>query len=299
MIEKYYDRIIAIEKSIFEIYEELIKRDIYNEDKNKEIEILKILKSKEKDIEYLSYDDLKKILDLSEKDKNINGLIKQRIINIINLIIDKKHLKEELNCSLDDDDDIMDNEDIDLYIKEDTIIKYGIRDLNLLRLNRIEKVIEDMKNCNFHIYKNKLIDYKYKCIYPMLLIEDELIDRNFDLDYFYLLSELAKEISQFDDINIKLIEKQFEMVEFSSFDEILKFNNKDLSDEKNLLKILIIISKLESEFLYSNCKYDIISRCDKFKNEENFLVMERVKFAINKLKNEKSNYNYLTLKRKR
>ena len=126
-------KIVSLEDKILDSYREIIKKEIYNEDITNEIEKLKELKTQEKFLNNLTYQELTEILNYIENSEELYYMLIQRISNLINIIIDKNHLEERLEEQEED----IDEEFIEYTRKEDIIVEYLMRDLVLLKLKKL------------------------------------------------------------------------------------------------------------------------------------------------------------------
>ena len=104
-------KLIMIENKILEVYRNIIKKEITNENKDKELKKLKELKIQEEFLNDLEYEELNKISDFIQNYDINYTLITQRIINLVNKIIDEEYFEECFEEEELEDDDYYSEDD--------------------------------------------------------------------------------------------------------------------------------------------------------------------------------------------
>lgn len=292
-------KLVNLEDKILDIYREIIKKEIYNEDITNEIEKIKELKTQEKFLNNLTYQELTEILNYIENSEELYYMLIQRISNLINIEIDKNHLEERLEEQEED----IDEEFIEYTRKEEIIVEYLMRDLVLLKLKKLECQINRTNN----EVRKRLINYKYLYFYSNVAIENEMINNKFNLNNIYLINKLAIQLS---DIEKELIEDLYKEIAeqdilIGSIQNLININNIILSEGKNKendifleSEMVINTSFLAAEMEVFSIKKETIMEIlnNKIERKNNKIIKEVTNLLNGGLqKNEK----YLTLIRKK
>ena len=290
---------VSLEDKILDIYREIIKKEIYNEDITNEIEKIKELKTQEKFLNNLTYQELTEILNYIENSEELYYMLIQRISNLINIIIDKNHLEERLEEQEED----IDEEFIEYTRKEDIIVEYLMRDLVLLKLKKLDEQINRTNN----EVRKRLINYKYLYFYSNIAIENEMLKNKFNLNNIYLINKLVIQLS---DIEKELIEDLYKEIAeqdivIGSIQNLININNIILSEGKNEENVIFLESEMviNTSFLaaemeiFSIKKETIIEVLNnKIERKNNNIIKDVTKLLSNSLQN---NEKYLTLIRKK
>lgn len=299
-VKVFIIKLIEIEDKILDLYRIIIKKEIYKENTDYEIEKIKELKKQESFIYNLTYEELNQILENIEQSEELYCLLIQRISNLINIIIDKKNLKERI----EEAEEYIDEENIDYKNKENTVVEYVERDLILLKIKKLTEIID---NCNKKDIRNILINYKFLHLYSNILVEEEMLNNKFNLANLHLLNILTTQLSQLPQEDIEGIYEEIYEYEMKveSIQNILNINNIILSEgineeNKNFIEteILINAALLEAKMdLFSISKETII---EILKNK----IVKDNEYMINSLNNKinnniKERTSYLTLIRKK
>lgn len=220
-------KLVNLENKILDVYREIIKKEIYNEDITNEINKIKELKTQENFLNNLTYQELTEIINYIENSEELYYMLIQRISNLINIEIDKNHLEERLEEQEED----IDEEFIEYTRKEEIIVEYLMRDLVLLKLKKLD---EQINNTNKEVRK-RLINYKYLYFYSNVAIENEMLNNKFNLNNIYLINKLAIQLS---DIEKELIEDLYKEIAeqdilIGSIQNLININNIILSEGKN------------------------------------------------------------------
>ena len=292
-------KIVSLEDKILDIYREIIKKEIYNEDITNEIEKIKELKTQENFLNNLTYQELTEILNYIENSEELYYMLIQRISNLINIIIDKNHLEERLEEQEED----IDEEFIEYTRKEDIIVEYLMRDLVLLKLKKLDEQINRTNN----EVRKRLINYKYLYFYSNIAIENEMLKNKFNLNNIYLINKLVIQLS---DIEKELIEDLYKEIAeqdivIGSIQNLININNIILSEGKNEENVIFLESEMviNTSFLaaemeiFSIKKETIIEVLNnKIERKNNNIIKDVTKLLSNSLQN---NEKYLTLIRKK
>ena len=292
-------KLVNLEDKILDIYREIIKKEIYNEDITNEIEKIKELKTQEKFLNNLTYQELTEILNYIENSEELYYMLIQRISNLINIEIDKNHLEERLEEQEED----IDEEFIEYTRKEEIIVEYLMRDLVLLKLKKLECQINRTNN----EVRKRLINYKYLYFYSNVAIENEMINNKFNLNNIYIINKLAIQLS---DIEKELIEDLYKEIAgqdilMGSIQNLININNIILSEGKNEendifleSEMIINTSFLAAEMEIFSIKKETIIEIlnNKIERKNNTIIKDVTKLLNNSLQN---NEKYLTLIRKK
>ena len=292
-------KIVSLEDKILDIYREIIKKEIYNEDITNEIEKIKELKTQENFLNNLTYQELTEILNYIENSEELYYMLIQRISNLINIEIDKNHLEERLEEQEED----IDEEFIEYTRKEEIIVEYLMRDLVLLKLKKLECQINRTNN----EVRKRLINYKYLYFYSNVAIENEMLNNNFNLNNIYLINKLAIQLS---DIEKELIEDLYKEIAeqdilMGSIQNLININNIILSEGKNEendifleSEMIINTSFLAAEMEIFSIKKETIIEIlnNKIERKNNTIIKDVTKLLNNSLQNTEK---YLTLIRKK
>lgn len=292
-------KLVNLENKILDVYREIIKKEIYNEDITNEINKIKELKTQENFLNNLTYQELTEIINYIENSEELYYMLIQRISNLINIIIDKNYLKERLEEQEED----IDEEFIEYTRKEEIIVEYLMRDLVLLKLKKLECQINRTNN----EVRKRLINYKYLYFYSNVAIENEMLNNKFNLNNIYLINKLAIQLS---DIEKELIEDLYKEIAeqdilIGSIQNLININNIILSEGKNKendifleSEMVINTSFLAAEMEVFSIKKETIMEIlnNKIERKNNKIIKEVTNLLNGGLqKNEK----YLTLIRKK
>ena len=299
-VKVFIIKLIEIEDKILDLYRIIIKKEIYKENTDYEIEKIKELKKQESFIYNLTYEELNQILETIEQSEELYCLLIQRISNLINIIIDKKHLKERI----EEAEEYIDEENIDYKNKENTVVEYVERDLILLKIKKLTEIID---NCNKKEIRNILINYKFLHLYSNILVEEEMLNNKFNPANLHLLNILTTQLSQLPQEDIEGIYEEIYEYEMKveSIQNILNINNIILSEgineeNKNFIEteILINAALLEAKMdLFSISKETIIEILKNKIVKDNEYIINSLNNKINN--NIKERTSYLTLIRKK
>ena len=299
-VKVFIIKLIEIEDKILDLYRIIIKKEIYKENTDYEIEKIKELKKQESFIYNLTYEELNQILENIEQSEELYCLLIQRISNLINIIIDKKHLKERI----EEAEEYIDEENIDYKNKENTVVEYVERDLILLKIKKLTEIID---NCNKKEIRNILINYKFLHLYSNILVEEEMLNNKFNPANLHLLNILTTQLSQLPQEDIEGIYEEIYEYEMKveSIQNILNINNIILSEgineeNKNFIEteILINAALLEAKMdLFSISKETIIEILKNKIVKDNEYIINSLNNKINN--NIKERTSYLTLIRKK
>ena len=281
-------KMVSLEDKILDIYREIIKKEIYNEDITNEIEKIKELKTQENFLNNLTYQELTEILNYIENSEELYYMLIQRISNLINIEIDKNHLEERLEEQEED----IDEEFIEYTRKEDIIVEYLMRDLVLLKLKKLDEQINRTNN----EVRKRLINYKYLYFYSNIAIENEMLKNKFNLNNIYLINKLVIQLS---DIEKELIEDLYKEIAeqdivIGSIQNLININNIILSEGKNEendifleSEMIINTSFLAAEMEIFSIKKETIIEIlnNKIERKNNTIIKDVTKLLSNSLQN--------------
>lgn len=295
-IKNYIVKLVMLENKILEKYKNIIEKEINNQDIGIDVQELKELVKKEEFLYNLSYDEINIIIDYVENYDSTYSLLTQRMLNLLDMIIEEKHLKERLEESTEEE---YDDETIECIKLEDNVIRYIIRDLVLLRIKKLDEKIREYKDKNI---KNRLITYKYEYLFSEIENQEEIIDNSFNFENLNLISNLAIEFSCIDSEIIEEIRNELAENETLSITNLININEivntEGINKENKQLietELLLNISFLEAECeIFDISKESIICSVRNILKDKDKLIVRSINEKFN---NKKT--NYLTLKRKK
>lgn len=295
-IKNYIVKLVMLENKILEKYKNIIEKEINNQDIGIDVQELKELIKKEEFLYDLSYDEINIIIDYIENYDSTYSLLTQRMLNLLDMIIEEKHLKERLEESTEEE---YDDETIECIKLEDNVIRYIIRDLVLLRIKKLDERIRECKDKNI---KNRLITYKYEYLFSEIENQEEIIDKSFNFENLNLISNLAIEFSCIDSEIIEEIKNELAENEMLSITNLINLNEivktEGINKENKQLietELLLNISFLEAECeIFTISKESIIYSVRNILKDKDIVIVKSINEKFN---NKKT--NYLTLKRKK
>lgn len=298
------DVIYFITKEIIDLYNKLSLEGliITIEERNKLINNLKELIKHEKEIySYLTFDDVVEVRDYFDNNHDkIGQEISERVINKINEIIINNYF-EEFSLQVNKD---LDNKEKDIALDKSTVIYANslTRDLFYLKIYFLNKFINN-NGCIGRLYlhefllnqsKNSNI-FQHCAFYPN--IENELINNNFEVNDFYLNSNLVNQLSLFSNIitkaiKLKVLEEKFN----DKLNIILTVNEDNLTDLNSCIKLIDSLIHILSTLMLE--KDFLIQINKKFENIDNDLIYYLFYDNFNEMNNDKKNIKVLSLNNK-
>ena len=273
------DVIYFITKEINKLYDYLAKNGlgISEKEKNKLIYNLKLLIKQESELySYLTFDDIIEVREYFDNNYDKIGLeLAERVINKLDEIILDNYFKE-FSLKYNEDPDY--NED-DIKFDRNTVIyaKALRRDLFYLKIYFLNKFLNNYGLISSNIGINDILIKKsinntiFKHCSYYSNIENEFINNNYEINDYYLNSNLVKQLSLFSPIISKTVKLEvFEDAFIDNLNDILTVNEDNLYDINNTITLLESLVHILSTLMLE--KDFVVQINNKFENIENGLI---------------------------
>ena len=298
------DVIYFITKEINKLYDYLAKNGlgISEKEKNKLINNLKQLIKQESELySYLTFDDIIEVREYFDNNYDQIGLeLAERVINKLDeIILDNDNYFNEFSLKYNDDPEY--NED-DIKFDRNTVIyaKALRRDLFYLKIYFLNKFLNNYGLISSNIGINDILIKKsinntiFKHCSYYSNIENEFIDNNYEINDYYLNSNLVKQLSLFSPIISKTVKLEvFEDAFIDNLNDILTVNEDNLYDINNTITLLESLVHILSTLMLE--KDFIVQINNKFENIENDLIYYLFYDNFKELNKDKNKVKLLSL----
>lgn len=300
------DLLYFITKDIKDLYMKLSLNYIHAQDNTNSIDKLKELILIEKDFyDSLTFDETINFLEKFKnyKDDDIVG----RILNRLNDLLDDKYFDKGYKDDLVSDDGLL-GEIMRCLFNSGTFKKtficqkYIIRDIRLLSIYMLLELEKDGYISEEHYVGKKFLKFSrlsqtYIFSYFYCELEKELIDNDFNLTNFNLVSNLSYQLQQLPQVCYIFAKNDVLNDEIENVvEEFRRLDNYSLADESGITRILNMISVMKALVIIDESVIDILICKLVFNgknNEIHNIVIENLK-NVNK---DRKNIKYLSLKK--